>query len=86
MALRHDPTDNIVPIRGSFEIELQLIREAIAMVATGKSRRVTLAGIHHAAPLLERAQRLADDAGVEVTPLQRAGGLGTDLAVGRPSA
>jgi hypothetical protein len=86
MAVRHGAIGNVVPIRGSFETELQLIREAIVMVATGKSPRVTLAGIRHAAALLEPAQRLASAAGVDVAPLPRTDPSGTALVVGRQPA
>lgn len=86
MAVSNGAIGNVVPIRDSFETELQLIREAIAMVATGKSPRVILAGIRHAASLLEPAQRLASDAGVVVAPLPRTDPSGTDLVVARQSA
>lgn len=77
------PLRNLLPIRSSFEQELQLIREAIAMVSSGRSPRVVLAGIRHAEILLDPARRLAIAYGVEVTPLRRADQGGTDLSVGR---
>ena len=75
----------IVPLRGSFDYELQLIREAIAMVAAGKAPRVVLAGIHHAEVLLDPARSLAEDAGVDLTPLPRVDELGLDISVQRPA-
>ena len=61
--------------------ETRLIREAIAMVAMGASRRVTLAGIRHGEELLDEARRDALLSGVRVIPLRRTEQRGTDLVV-----
>ncbi len=71
----------IVPIRSSFDYELQLIREAIAMVASGKSPRVVLAGIRYGEILLDAARQLALDAGVLLTLLERDDHAGADISV-----
>ena len=78
-----DPIGTIVPIRSSIEQEFQLIREAIAMVAGGKSPRVVLGGVRYTEVLLDSAERLALRAGVTVKPLLRADSAGTDLSVER---
>ena len=64
------------------EREIRLIREAIALVASGGSPRVILSNIQFGETLLDPAQRLAADAHVRVVPLWRSG-EGADLAVER---
>ena len=79
----HSGIANLVPFRGSLGRELQLVREAIAMVASGKAPRVTLAGIGNGSTLLDQTHQLALDAGVDIVPLERADAAGVDLVVGR---
>lgn len=67
--------------RRAFEREMTLVREAIVMVATGRSRRVTVAGLRFGIVLLAAALGLADEAGVRVIPLWLPGDLGADIAV-----
>jgi hypothetical protein len=62
------------------ERELQMMTEAITMVASGASPRVVVAGIHHAPAIIDRVQRLALEAGVRVRAL-RHDDSGADLAV-----
>jgi hypothetical protein len=62
------------------ERELMLAREAIAMVASGASPRVVVAGIRFGATIIDDARRLALAAGVRVMPIQREGS-GADLLV-----
>lgn len=69
--------------RASVGREFQLLREAIAMVAAGRSRRVVLAGIRHGELLLEPAIELAREAGVGLTPLERSDRRGLDLSIER---
>jgi hypothetical protein len=78
-----DRTAEIVP--AVLEREMRMIREAIAVVASGASARVLLANLHFGEELLDRARRLADDAGLAVVPMFRAG-EGADLSVERPEA
>ncbi|HUS21770.1 MAG TPA: hypothetical protein VMZ66_07155 [Aeromicrobium sp.] len=62
------------------ERELLLAREAIAMVASGASPRVVLAGIRFGDTILAPARRIALESGV-VNTIQRAADSGTDLVV-----
>lgn len=74
-----DRIQEVVP--AGFEREFQLVREAIAMVASGGSRRVVLAGIRLGDQLFEPGSRLALEAGVRLARLESADGTGVDLAV-----
>ena len=76
-----DRIAEVVP--AGFDREFQLVREAIAMVASGGSRRVVLAGIRLGDLLFEPGSRLAVEAGVRLTRLATADGRGADLAVER---
>jgi hypothetical protein len=58
-----------------------MVREAIAMVASGASRRVVLAGISQGNEILDAACRLALESGVRVNRLAQAEAKGADLAV-----
>lgn len=58
-----------------------MVREAIAMVASGASNRVVVAGISRGEQILEAARRLGLESGVRVNRLVQAGTKGTDLAV-----
>jgi hypothetical protein len=61
--------------------ELDLVRGAIELVATGSSRRVTVSGLLFGEQLLERAQRLGAANGLEVHPLWKSGEQGCDIVV-----
>ena len=63
------------------ERELRMVREAIAMVASGVSSRVVVAGISRGEQILEAAKRLGLESGVRVNRLVQAEAKGTDLAV-----
>jgi hypothetical protein len=76
-----DQAARVVP--ATLEHEMQLIREAIAMVASGGAPRVVLAGIRFGETLLDPGRRLALDAGVRLVPLWRSDEAGADLAVER---
>jgi hypothetical protein len=76
-----DRRDELHP--ATLDRELQLVREAIAMVAGGGARRVVVAGIHFGDVLLAPGARLALEAGVRLTRLRTADGAGADLAVER---
>jgi hypothetical protein len=58
-----------------------MVREAIAMVASGASSRVTVAGISQGDEILDTARRLALESGVRVNRLAQPETKGTDLAV-----
>ena len=63
------------------ERELRMVREAIAMVASGVSSRVVVAGISRGEQILEAARRLGLESGVRVNRLVQREAKGTDLAV-----
>jgi hypothetical protein len=60
---------------------LSLAREAIALVASGASRRVIVAGIRHGEIIMDSARRLALEVGVRVKPLPQPDNAGSDLVV-----
>ena len=53
----------------ALEREKRLIREAVAMVASGASPRVIVAGIRYGGTLLDMARRIGLEAGVRVNPI-----------------
>ena len=61
--------------------ELTLAREAIALVASGATPRVVLAGIRHGDDILLEAQRAALEQGVRISPLRRDDAPRTDLVI-----
>jgi hypothetical protein len=65
----------------TLEREMGLISEAIALVASGGSPRVTVAGLRLGGALLDPARRLAIEAGVRLVPLWTADEEGVDIAV-----
>jgi hypothetical protein len=67
----------------SFERELHLVREAVVMVASGHAPRVTVAGVLFQEPLLDRARRLALEAGVRLVVIPRVDLIGSDVAIER---
>lgn len=73
------PANDVAP--AVLEREMQLVREAIAMVAEGAAPRVTVAGIRFGDTILEPARAWAIAAGVRITPLWRTDESGVDIAV-----
>jgi hypothetical protein len=67
----------------TLEHETRLVREAIALVASGGASRVTVANLRLSGQLLDPARRLAVDAGVRLVPLWRTDGAGVDIAIER---
>lgn len=63
--------------------EFELVRDAIAMVASGAAPRVTVASLHFGEELLEAGRRLAAASGVRIVPLWTADEAGADIAVER---
>lgn len=63
--------------------ELDLVRDAIALVASGRSRRVVVASLRFGEQLIEPARRMASQAGVRIEPLWTADDAGADIAVER---
>jgi hypothetical protein len=74
-----DRTDAVIP--AALDRELQLVREAIALVAGGGARRVVVAGLRFGDALVVPGSRLALEAGVRVTRLPTADDARIDLAV-----
>lgn len=60
--------------------ELELVRQAVAMVAAGGSRRVVVGNLRFGAELLPSAQALGTARGVRVTPIWRSDDSGADLS------
>jgi len=81
MADGHDRMAEVVP--ATLEHEMRLVREAIAMVASGGAPRVVLGGIHFGDRLTDWGRRVAGEAGVLLTPLWRSDDAGPDLSVER---
>ena len=65
------------------ELELRLVRDAIGLVASGRSRRVVVAGLRLGDAILGQAEDLAREAGVRVVPLWTTDEASTDMAVER---
>jgi hypothetical protein len=67
--------------KAAMDREARLVREAIAMVASGASPRVVIAGIRYGETLLDDARRIALEAGVRVNPIWRQDHNGADIVV-----
>ena len=74
------PTSRRAVVRQQ-ERELRMAREAIAMVASGVSPRVVIAGIRYGDEILESARRLGLDAGVRVNTIRQQQRQAADLVV-----
>ncbi|HET8784131.1 MAG TPA: hypothetical protein VFM38_00735 [Candidatus Limnocylindrales bacterium] len=77
------PVDRTLEVFRTPDRDLRLIREAIALVASGGSPRVVLAGLAFADGLLDAARSMALEAGVRIQALARADDDGADVAVER---
>ncbi len=73
-------------LESRLDLELRMVREAIALVALRHSWRVTVAGLRLGETILEPARRLADDAGVRLVPLWTSDGSRLDFRVEVPEA
>lgn len=58
-----------------------MTQEAIAMVASGATPRVVIAGIRHGEEILESARRLGLASGVRVNPLRQSAADAADLVI-----
>jgi hypothetical protein len=76
-------TDQSARVGRTLEHEMNLVREAIAMVAGGASRRVVVGGLQFGEALLTTARGLAAEAGVRLVPLWMPDDAGADIAVER---
>lgn len=75
--------DTTARVGRTLEHEMNLVREAIAMVATGRSRRVVVGGIRFGETLLIAARAMATEAGVRLVPLWMPDDTGADIAIER---
>jgi hypothetical protein len=75
-----------VRVIGTLKSEMGLIREAILMVASGYSSRVTVAGLTFGERLLRPARSLATEHGVRIVAQWSADEVGASLAVVRGGA
>jgi hypothetical protein len=67
------------------DTELRMIVDAVELVRSGASARVTLGGLQFGDQLLMRARKLAESAGLRVVPVYATDETaGTDLIVERP--
>jgi hypothetical protein len=73
-----------VAFEEELEAELQMVREAVLLVASGGARRVVVANLHHGRVILEPARAFAVDAGLSVEPLPTADPRRVDLAAEWP--
>jgi hypothetical protein len=67
----------------TLDIEMRLVRDAIAMVAGGASPRVVLVGLRFGEALLVSGRLQATEAGVRLVPLWMPDDAGADIAVER---
>jgi hypothetical protein len=81
--MNHSDKDPDEAIARTIDHELELVRAAIAMVASGAAPRVSLGSLRFGDELLKPARRLAIPAGVRVVPLWTSADAGTGLAVER---
>jgi hypothetical protein len=71
------------PVGRTLEHEMNLVREAIALVSNGSSRRVVVGGLRCGEALIVPARGLAAEAGVRLVPLWMPDDAGADIAVER---
>ena len=76
-------TDSTERVGRTLEHEMNLVREAIAMVASGASRRVVVGGLRFGETLMAPARGWAAEAGVRLVPLWMPDDTGADIAVER---
>jgi hypothetical protein len=63
------------------ERESRIVREAVALVASGGARRVVIAGLRFGDEVVDPARTAALEAGLSVRSLSRTTGAGIDLAI-----
>jgi hypothetical protein len=67
------------------ESELQLVRDAVLLVASGVARRVIVANLQHGRVIALPAREFAADVGIEIDSLPTADDLRIDLVAERAS-
>jgi hypothetical protein len=73
----------VEPVARTLEREASLVHDAITMVASGRSRRVVVAGLHFGDQLIEPSRTMANAAGVRLVPLWTTDEAGVDIAIER---
>jgi hypothetical protein len=76
-----DTHEGPAAVQRQLDRELELIRDAITLVASGRAPRVTVAGLRLGDALLVPARQLARQAGVRIVPKWGADESGVDIAV-----
>jgi 3-dehydroquinate synthase class II len=76
-----DIPDPVTAVQRQLDREIQLVADAIAMVASGGSPRVTVAGLQLGDAVLGPAEQLARQAGVRIVPQWTADESGVDISV-----
>jgi hypothetical protein len=61
--------------------ESRLVREAIALVASGGARRVVIAGLRFGDDVVDPARTAAGESGLRIRALGRTSGSGIDLSI-----
>lgn len=79
----HSTDQSVTRVERTLDHEMNLVREAIAMVASGTSRRVVVGGLRFGEALLVPAHGLAAEAGVRLVPLWMPDDAGADIAIER---
>jgi hypothetical protein len=77
---------DITRVGMSLDTEIRFVAEAVALVASGRSRRVVVAGLHDDPAVLRQARRSAARAGLALIPIPGACDGLIDLAVELPLA
>jgi len=77
------PDQSATPVGRTLEHEMNLVRNAVDMVASGRSRRVVVGGLQFGEALLVPARGLAAEAGVRLVPLWMPDDAGADIAIER---
>ena len=70
----------------SLDTEIRFVAEAIALVASSRSRRVVVAGLPDGAAVLRRSRRAGAQAGLSLIPIPSVRDGMIDLAVEPPIA
>jgi hypothetical protein len=79
-----EPRDGAAdPTVRALERELELVRSAIDLVASGGSSRVSIGSLAFGEELLDAARAMAEEAGVRIVPIWTADDVGAGLAVER---
>lgn len=68
------------PVASTLEHEFDLVRSAIALIASGGASTVSLGSLHFGEQLMEAASRLALASRVKITPLWSADESGAGLS------